>query len=136
MNTVTLSDVPSLELYHQGTFESIISQLQPLTQNVLICVQDGYKLLIFHPGDELPLDLSFVGNHNDMYYFRANKTQSLYTFFGEDSAKIVQSHLKSHNPDTIVAQIVKETAQGNQIREVASVKHTSHARISTAQISL
>jgi len=74
-------------LKNSSTFEYIVSQLSSEKASVILCVKDGYELLVFKDTEELPKDLSRdvrITNKETgktEYHWRSSGTQSSYVFF-------------------------------------------------------
>lgn len=75
-----------LFLGHETSLEHIISQLQPNTDKIL-CVQDGYKLLVLNSGKDLPTNLKLQLKKYNIeaktyeYHYRCRDNDSAYVIF-------------------------------------------------------
>lgn len=73
-------------LGNETSFEHTISQLQPNCDKIL-CVQDGYKLLVFNSGKDLPANIRLqLKKFNKVaktyeYHYRCNDSDSAYALF-------------------------------------------------------
>lgn len=100
----------SVKLVNHSNFESLIYQLYNFNPKILFCIRDGSELLLFHSLGKFPRDVTYEGNIDEMYFFRENKTESLYTIFGEEWYIKVQNFLNYKEKEVEVASIIRDTS--------------------------
>lgn len=78
--------IESLALTNGSSYELVVAQLQPHTNNIL-CVRDGSILLIYQGGYEIPPGIKrrngkhYPDHHVTIYNYRSVADDSLYSFF-------------------------------------------------------
>lgn len=89
------------------TFEFVVSQIASKSDSKILCVKDGYELLMFKSLSELPQGLSRECRRDNKdittteYHWRSDALQSTYVFFSRD----VDNYLKQIEAKATVKRI-------------------------------
>ena len=86
---IILENVHGLAIKSGMTLESIISQLQPLIQNVILCVKNHKSIVIYKDKSEFPLGLRLEKVIDDIFHIRSIVDDDLYIVAGKETASLI-----------------------------------------------